>query len=589
MTSIAWILVKATLILMAGLTASAAARKSRASVRHLILASTFAALLTLPMVATIATPNVFEVAALPSAIDSANSVPMATSSAEPARPGKRASASDATGTAAPAPAEALPLISRVALAASLWTGGALLLVAWLGMGLWRLRGVRRNGVPWLEGEAILSTIARERGVARPVRLALHEDIAAPMTYGLTHPLVVLPKDASQWAGADLRRALVHELEHVRRGDWQVQLMARGVCALYWFHPLAWVAWRRLCLEGERACDDAVLQGAEHTDYAQQLVTLAQRLSSGEGAPVLSMANRSDLSVRVRAVLDSTQLRGQAGRATVAAAFALAALLVVVLGPLSVVAVAQAPETSEEAAPFAVVNTEMAQSSDTQVIGKKIERADRRNRRAIGEALIEAAGEGDLELVTAMLDGGVDVNTVAVGDGTALIAAARGNQLEMVRFLLDRGAQVDLGVAGDGTPLINAARDAELPVVKLLVDRGADLNLGMPGDGNPLIMAAGDGHVDVVRFLLDRGADIERVVQGDENPLIHACEGGHLDVVKLLLSRDANINARVWVEYDGPGQKGGWRTPLIMARRNGHKALVAYLLANGAIESNWALY
>ena len=585
MTSIAWILIKTTLILMAGLTASAAARKSRASVRHLILSSTFAALLTLPMVATIATPNVVEVAALPLAIDSAVSVSTAASGANAARPDKRAKASDASRTAAPAPAEARPSISRVTLAASLWTGGALLLVAWLGMGLWRLRGVRRNGVPWLEGESILSTIARERGVARPVRLVLHEDIAAPMTYGLTHPLVVLPKDAPHWAEADLRRALVHELEHVRRGDWQIQLMARGVCALYWFHPLAWVAWRRLCLEGERACDDAVLLGAEHTDYAQQLVTLAQRLSTKEGAPVLSMANRSDLSLRVRAVLDSTQLRGRAGRATVAASIAVAALLVVVLGPLSVVAGAQVPETSEEPT-HGAETTERAQSPDSRGAAKRV---GRKVHRALGEALIEAAEGGDLETVTSLLDGGIDVNMVVVGDGTALIAAARGNQLETVRFLLDRGAQVDLGVAGDGTPLINAARDAELSVVKLLVDRGADLNLGMPGDGNPLIMAAGDGHVDVVRFLLDRGADIERVVPGDENPLINACASGHLDVVKLLLSRDANINARVWVEPDGPDRKGGWRTPLIMARRNGHKALVAYLLANGALESDWALY
>jgi len=577
MTSIAWILVKATLILLTGLAASTAARKSKASVRHLILASTFIALLLLPMVATMATPNVVKVASLPAAINP----PTTPARVEPARPGTKALRSDATLAPAQAPVAFLAM-SRTVLAALLWMSGVVLLTAMLGAGLWRLRGIRRNGVPWLEGESILNTIARERGVARPVSLALHEDIAAPMTYGVTDPLVVLPKDAPEWDEADLRRALVHELEHVRRGDWQVQLIARGVCALYWFHPLAWVAWRRLCLEGERACDDAVVLGAEHADYAQQLVTLARRLSTGEGAPVLSMANRSDLSVRVRAVLDRTQLRGRAGRATVAASLAFAALVVVLLGPLNVVAVAQAPGSHEMREPVAAEEAVSAQSSDRQVIARKV---GRRVNRAIGEALIDAAEEGDLEAVTSMLDDGIDVNTVVMGDGTALIAAARGNQLEMVRLLLDRGADVDLGVEGDGTPLINAARDAELSVVKLLVERGADLNLGIQGDGNPLIMAAGDGHLDVVRYLLDRGADIERVVPGDENPLIHACEGGHLDVVRFLLSRNANINARVWVEHDGPDQRGGWRSPLIMARRNDHRAVVAYLLANGALESD----
>jgi ankyrin repeat protein/beta-lactamase regulating signal transducer with metallopeptidase domain len=582
MTSIAWILVKATFILLGGLAASAAARKAAASVRHLILATTFVALLILPMVATMATPNVVKVAALPSAIGAGPTL----SRVETVQPDTPSLPPDATRAAAPAPSAATPFpaISRAMLAVSVWTSGVVLLAALLGTNLWRLRAIRRNGVPWLEGQTVLNSIARTRGVARPVSLALHEEIAAPITYGLTDPLVVLPKDASQWDEADLRRALVHELEHVRRGDWQVQMIARGVCALYWFHPLAWVAWRRLCLEGERACDDAVLQSDEHTDYAQQLVTLAQRLSAGQGAPVLSMANRSDLSVRVRAVLDSTQLRGRAGRRTVAASIALATLVVVFLGPLSIVAVAQAPDSSETEA-IAAEQAGSAQSSEREV---RVRKGERRYDRALGEALIAAAEDGDVEAVTSMLDRGMDVNTVVRGDGTALIAAARGNQLEMVRFLLDRGAEADLGVEGDGTPLINAAREADLAVVRLLVDRGADVNLGIQGDGNPLIMAAGDGHIDVVTYLLDRGADIERVVQGDENPLIHACESGQLDVVKLLVNRNANINARVWVEHDGADRKGGWRTPLIMARRNRYPEVVAFLLANGAVESNWAL-
>jgi beta-lactamase regulating signal transducer with metallopeptidase domain len=55
-------------------------------------------------------------------------------------------------------------------------------------------------------------------------------------------------------------------------------MARVVCALYWFHPLVWIAWRRFCLESERACDDAVVRSVERIAYAEQLVALARRLS-----------------------------------------------------------------------------------------------------------------------------------------------------------------------------------------------------------------------------------------------------------------------------------------------------------------------
>src|SRR6202023_3733311 len=108
-------------------------------------------------------------------------------------------------------------------------------------------------------------------------ILLHDDIVVPMTCGVLRPAIVLPTDAEEWSDADLRHAIVHELEHVRRADWPVHILARFVSAMYWFHPLVWIAWRRLCLDSERACDDAVLLGAEQTAYAEQLVRLARRM------------------------------------------------------------------------------------------------------------------------------------------------------------------------------------------------------------------------------------------------------------------------------------------------------------------------
>lgn len=118
---------------------------------------------------------------------------------------------------------------------------------------------------------------------------------------------------------------------------------------------------------------------------------------------------------------------------------------------------------------------------------------------------------------------------------------------------------------------------------MLLDRGADPNLGVQGDGNPLIMAAREGHLSIVSLLLDRGARIEDIVDGDENALIQASGAGALDVVKLLVARGANVNARVYVEepYRGASE---WRTPLSMARRGQHRAVVEFLLSKGAREN-----
>jgi uncharacterized protein (TIGR03435 family) len=130
--------------------------------------------------------------------------------------------------------------------------------------------------------------------------------------------------------------MIHELEHIRRADCLVHIVARLVCAFYWFHPLVWVFWRRLNLEAERACDDAVLGSAEAAEYADQLVMLAKRIKTAATTPLIAMANHSDLSIRIAAVLDPSQRRGRLGRLPTIAAMTAALVLIVAISPLRAV-------------------------------------------------------------------------------------------------------------------------------------------------------------------------------------------------------------------------------------------------------------
>jgi uncharacterized protein (TIGR03435 family) len=163
-----------------------------------------------------------------------------------------------------------------------------------------------------------------------------------MTWCVARPTIVLPIDAPSWSGADLHRALVHELEHVRRADWLTQSIARAIAACYWFHPLVWIVRRQFVLEAERACDDAVLRRAEPDAYADQLVMLAQRLLDARSASLVAMATRGDLPSRVRALLDRRQRRGPAGPAWIATACASAVALVAAMSSLRIVTAARQP-------------------------------------------------------------------------------------------------------------------------------------------------------------------------------------------------------------------------------------------------------
>jgi ankyrin repeat protein len=73
------------------------------------------------------------------------------------------------------------------------------------------------------------------------------------------------------------------------------------------------------------------------------------------------------------------------------------------------------------------------------------------------------------------------------------------------------------------------------------------------------------------------------VPGDENALIQASGSGRIDVARLLVSRGANVNTRVWVDGTYRSPAGEWRSPLSMARRGRHEAMVQYLLSQGAVE------
>jgi bla regulator protein blaR1 len=331
------IVAKATVVVGLALAAVSLTRRARASVRHLVLASAFSVLLTLPALVAVLPARAIHVP-----------VALVTNVAHPPAPIER-SADDTVGArGSPNTATAgRGSLSILRVLRVIWVAGVLLFLTPLALSLWRLRRICRTGIPWLDGEPNIKRLAAEPGVRWPVDVLVHEAVQVPLTCGFVRPAIVLPADTGEWSEADIRHAMAHELEHVRRADWPFQVMARVVCALYWFHPLVWAAWRRLGLEAERACDDAVLRGADGPAYAEQLVRLAQRLSKSTGRYVLSMANRSDLSTRVSAVLDMQQRRGRAGAGCAAAIAMVAFVLTVGISPLRAVDTNEDVATSNE--------------------------------------------------------------------------------------------------------------------------------------------------------------------------------------------------------------------------------------------------
>ena len=156
----------------------------------------------------------------------------------------------------------------------------------------------------------LDAIRDRLGIRRKVQLLIGEAGAMPMTWGYYRPRILLPAAAVDWPEDQTDAVMLHELMHVRRADVVLQRCAELARAVFWFNPLAWFAARRLLVEREHACDDAVLNsGVRRSDYAHQLLAMANALRTARGTGLaLPMARRSQMTGRLLAILDEDRSR-----------------------------------------------------------------------------------------------------------------------------------------------------------------------------------------------------------------------------------------------------------------------------------------
>jgi len=325
---------RATIVLGAAGVAALVLRRGSAAARHFVWTLGLIGALSLPLVSALV--PAWSVPLLPGPPLAAAPPRVAQARAPQAHtPALRrnltppAHAPRAAAEPAPAPAP-IDWAARLGL---LWLAGALLVALPLAVGSTRVllssrRSAALDSAAW---SALLHEVAGTLGLSRPVRLLRGGPGAMPMALGVFRAAVLLPEDCDEWSDERRRAVLTHELAHVQRLDCLTQALAHVACALYWFHPLAWLAARRLRVERERACDDLVLRvGASGPDYAQELLQLARSLRASPSAALagVAMARPSQLEGRLLAILDPRQERRAPSRPAAAVAATLAGGLLV---------------------------------------------------------------------------------------------------------------------------------------------------------------------------------------------------------------------------------------------------------------------
>jgi GWxTD domain-containing protein len=287
--------------------------------------------------------------------------------------------------------------------APLWMAGVLLfqlrcLASWMAAG--RLRRVGVCGAPARWTEKLDSLRARLR-MTRPVTLMESCLAEVPVVIGHVRPIILMPVGllAGLPAG-QIESILLHELAHIRRADYLVNLMQTLVEGLLFYHPAVWWISHVIRTERENCCDDLIVAAAnvDAYEYATALAALAEHRWSMRDAALA--ATGGHLVKRIRRLL----ARGEGPRPAMAPAVSAGVLIVTCAlalaawqtpaqnGPaiVPVIPVAAAPAiqqvAQEQSAPVVSPQLISPQSPDPQKMAEALER--------LREALrIEAAKRG----------------------------------------------------------------------------------------------------------------------------------------------------------------------------------------------------
>ncbi len=250
----------------------------------------------------------------------------------------RQAAAAATAPSAPAfwqaARDVLPASGAAALPAleswllPLWAGGVFVFSIRLAWGCRQIYHLRRSGAPAPESIVRVARLLHEKlGSFRQISLLVTPGTDSPSVIGWLHPVVLLPAATILGLSAQqLEAVLAHELSHVRRHDYLVNLFQNLIETLLFYHPAVWWTSARMREERELCCDDAGVRACgDAVCYARALTTLEKmRLAA---VPLAMGSTGGPLLFRIRRLMGLASRDTAPPRLPVAAALLLGAVCV----------------------------------------------------------------------------------------------------------------------------------------------------------------------------------------------------------------------------------------------------------------------
>ena len=200
------------------------------------------------------------------------------------------------GTAVPSPAT-----EHISTFEILWLVGVLLLAIYFSISYFRSMRKFRMSIP--DNTPYIQNWLTAHQISRPLAVRSSDLISSPLTYGILHPVILLPKKLDRNDQVALKYVLTHEYVHIRRFDAITKILFAAVLCIHWFNPFVWVMYVLANRDIELSCDAWVIRmmgEKKRSSYALMLIKMEER-RNGMSA-LCSHFGKNAISERIEAIM-----------------------------------------------------------------------------------------------------------------------------------------------------------------------------------------------------------------------------------------------------------------------------------------------
>ena len=201
---------------------------------------------------------------------------------------------------------AAPQGAAISVWSIVWAAGAILCAAVFAVTYWKCCREFQISLP-VENEVSRRWLQTHR-LRRTICIRQSDRVSSPLTFGVFHPVILMPKKTVWSDETALQYILEHEFVHIRRFDTVSKLLLIAAVCVHWFDPMAWVMYVLANRDMELSCDETVVRrfgSGTRASYARVLISIEETRSGF--APLCNHFSRNAIEERITAIMKTKKI------------------------------------------------------------------------------------------------------------------------------------------------------------------------------------------------------------------------------------------------------------------------------------------